>query len=159
VSRPTTVPTVPAKAVIVPLVAGSKPQTVLLAEDNPVNQKIVVALLSQLGYRIVLATNGAEAVQATRDNHLDLVLMDVQMPIMSGIEAALKIREEELGTGRRVPIIALTAHAMKGDAERCMAAGMDGHLAKPIARTLLFATLTQYCPTPELLDRARERTA
>jgi signal transduction histidine kinase/CheY-like chemotaxis protein len=153
------VPAAAARAVIVPLTVGATSRTVLLAEDNPVNQKIVVALLSQNGYRVVLATTGTEALQATRENRLDLVLMDVQMPVMGGIEAAQKIREEECGTGRRVPIIALTAHAMKGDEELCLSAGMDGYLTKPLARVRLIATLAKYCPISEPLDRSGERTA
>ena len=146
-------------AAIVPLVPGPASPTVLLAEDNPVNRKVVITLLGQLGYRVVVATNGTEALQATRDHPLDLVLMDVQMPLMSGIEAAQKIREEERGTARRVPIIALTAHAMKGDEERCLAAGMDGYLTKPLVRARLMATLAEYCPMPEPLDRPDRRTA
>jgi signal transduction histidine kinase/CheY-like chemotaxis protein len=155
-------PTMPrevAATVIVPLAVGRTTRTVLLAEDNPVNQKVVATLLAQLGYRIVLATNGMEAVEATRTNRLDLVLMDVQMPLLGGIEAARKIREEERGTGRRVPIIALTAHAMKGDEERCLAAGMDGYLTKPLARARLAATLAEYCPIQEELNRPDERLA
>jgi len=146
-------------AAIVPLASAPPSRTVLLAEDNPVNRRIVVTLLSQMGYRVVVATNGPEAVQATRDHVLDLVLMDVQMPLLNGLEAAQMIREEERTTGRRVPIIALTAHAMKGDEERCLEAGMDGYLTKPLARAQLVATLAQYCPLTEPLAHPRERTA
>jgi len=157
--RPRKVASAVVKAIIVPLADGTTPRTVLLAEDNPVNQKIVVALLSNLGHRVVLATTGSEALQATRGHRLDLVLMDVQMPIMGGLEAAQKIREEERGTGRRVPIIALTAHAMKGDEERCLAAGMDGYLTKPLVRARLMETLEEYFGAPEQHDRPGERTA
>ena len=144
---------------ILPLVRSAHSPTVLLAEDNPVNRKIVVALLSQMGYQVVIATNGTEALLSTREKQLDLVLMDVQLPGLSGIEAAQKIREEEVGTGRHLPIIALTAHALKGDEERCRAAGMDGYLTKPLARARLIAVLAEYCPIPEELDLPGERTA
>ena len=157
--RTQSTPSAVAKAIIVPLAAGTTSRTVLLAEDNPVNQKIVVALLTNLGYRVVLATTGSEALQATRGHQLDLVLMDVQMPVMGGIEAAQKIREEERGTGSRVPIIALTAHAMKGDEERCLAAGMDGYLTKPLVRARLLEKLAEYFGTPEPHDRPGERIA
>jgi signal transduction histidine kinase/CheY-like chemotaxis protein len=143
----------------VPLGSGPLTPTVLLAEDNPVNQRIVVTLLGKLGYRVIVANDGTEALQSIRENRPDLVLMDVQMPVLGGIEAARLIREEERGTGQRVRIIALTAHAMKGDEERCLAAGMDGYLTKPIARARLAAMLAEYCPIPEQVDRPGERTA
>jgi len=133
--------------------------TVLLAEDNPVNRKIVVALLEKLGYCAVVATDGMQAVQAVRESRPDLVLMDVQMPLLGGIEATQKIREEERGTGRHVPIIALTAHAMQGDEQRCLAAGMDGYLSKPIARARLFETLAEHCPIATPGDDIEERSA
>jgi PAS domain S-box-containing protein len=107
---------------------------VLLAEDNPVNQKLAVRLLEKLGHAVVLANNGREALEAVGREEFDVVLMDVQMPEMGGFEATAAIREAEAGGGRRVPIIALTAHAMKGDRERCLAAGMDGYVSKPIRR-------------------------
>ena len=153
------VPASLATAAIVPLVPGPMARTVLLAEDNPVNRKIVVALLSNLGYRVVVAINGTEAVQASRDQQLDLMLLDVQMPLLSGIEAAQQIREEERGTGRRVPIIALTARAMKGDEELCLAAGMDGYLTKPLPRARLIATMAEFCPIPDSPELPGERTA
>ena len=146
-------------AAVVPLAPDPAAPTVLLAEDNPVNRKVVATLLGQMGYRVVLATSGIEALQATREHRLDLVLMDVQMPLLSGLEAAQKIREEERGTGRRVPIIALTARAMKGDEESCLAAGMDGYLTKPLARARLVVTLAQYCPMPEPVAIPGERAA
>jgi signal transduction histidine kinase/DNA-binding response OmpR family regulator len=133
--------------------------TVLLAEDNPVNRKIVIALLEKLGYRVLVATDGMEALQATREHLLDLVLMDVEMPILGGIAVTLKIREEEKSSGRRTPILALTAHAMPGDEERCLAAGMDGFLTKPIARARLVEMLAQHCPIADPSADRQERSA
>jgi signal transduction histidine kinase/DNA-binding response OmpR family regulator len=158
-ARPEGMPDAAPKAVILPLAPSPTGPMVLLAEDNPVNRKVVVTLLGQMGYRVVVATNGNEALQATREHPLGLVLMDVQMPLMGGIEAAQKIREEERGSARRVPIIALTAHALKGDKERCLEAGMDGYLTKPLARARLIETMAEYCPIPEDHDREGERTA
>ncbi|WKB54217.1 response regulator [Eleftheria terrae] len=104
---------------------------VLLAEDNPVNQTLAVAMLAQLGMSCTLAANGIEAVeQAARGGH-DLVLMDVQMPVMGGLEATAEIRRKE-GDGPRLPIVAMTSYAMEGDRDRCMAAGMDDYVAKPV---------------------------
>jgi signal transduction histidine kinase/CheY-like chemotaxis protein len=104
----------------------------LLAEDNAVNQKLAVRLLEKQGHVVTVATDGREAVAAVERGDFDVVLMDVQMPNMSGLEAAAAIRILERGTGKHVPIVALTAHAMKGDEERCLKAGMDGYVAKPI---------------------------
>ena len=114
---------------------------VLVAEDNPTNQKLVVLLLEQQGYQVVLAANGEEAVARSAEQPFDLILMDVQMPRLSGIEATVAIRERERGTGVHVPIVALTAHAMSGDRERCLAAGMDGYVAKPLRSNELFAAI------------------
>jgi signal transduction histidine kinase/CheY-like chemotaxis protein len=105
---------------------------VLLAEDNPVNQRLAVRLLEKRGHYVVVAANGREALEALQKESFDLVFMDVQMPEMDGLEATAAIREKEKGTGVHRPIIALTAHAMKGDRERCLASGMDGYLTKPI---------------------------
>jgi CheY-like chemotaxis protein len=105
---------------------------VLLAEDNLVNQRLAVRLLEKRGHRVVVAANGLEALQALEKESFDLVLMDVQMPEMDGLEATAAIRKKEIGSGRRVPVVALTAHAMKGDREKCIEGGMDGYLTKPI---------------------------
>jgi two-component system, sensor histidine kinase and response regulator len=105
---------------------------VLLAEDNLVNQRLAVRLLEKRGHRVVVAANGLEALQALEKESFDLVLMDLQMPEMDGFEATAGIREKEKSTGLRQAVVALTAHAMKGDREKCLAAGMDGYLTKPI---------------------------
>jgi CheY-like chemotaxis protein/HPt (histidine-containing phosphotransfer) domain-containing protein len=105
---------------------------VLLAEDSPVNQKLAVRLLEKRGHRVSIAANGVEAVAAYRRGGHDVILMDVQMPDMDGYDATQAIRTIEQSTGKHVPIIAMTAHAMRGDRDRCLAAGMDYYLAKPI---------------------------
>jgi two-component system sensor histidine kinase/response regulator len=105
---------------------------VLLAEDNAINRELVVRLLSKRGHSVMVAWNGKQAAAAVESQRFDLVLMDVQMPEMDGFEATALIREMEKPTGMHIPIIALTAHAMKGDRERCLAAGMDGYVSKPV---------------------------
>ncbi|HLJ97569.1 MAG TPA: response regulator [Gemmataceae bacterium] len=119
---------------------------ILLAEDNAVNQKLVVRLMERAGHHVVVAENGRQAVALLEAQSVDLVLMDVQMPDMDGFEATAAIRRKEAATGGHVPIVAMTAHAMKGDRERCLAAGMDGYVAKPIQARELFAALDQLLP-------------
>ena len=106
--------------------------TVLLAEDNAVNQKLASRLLEKMGHQVTVAANGEEAVRAHLTAAFDVILMDVQMPEMNGFEATARIREREEITGEHVPIIALTAHAIQGDRERCLEAGMDDYLSKPL---------------------------
>jgi signal transduction histidine kinase/CheY-like chemotaxis protein len=113
------------------------PAEVLLAEDNVVNERVAVTLLTRRGHRVTVARDGLEALQAVEAGTFDLILMDVQMPGMSGLEVTAAIRERERATGGHVRIVAMTAHAMKGDRERCLAAGMDDYLAKPIDRQAL----------------------
>ncbi len=118
-----------------PVVARPAPErslSVLVAEDNPVNQRLVVRALQKRGHRVVVAGNGLGALAAMERESFDVVLMDVQMPEMDGLQATRIIREREAGSGRRVPVLALTAHALSGDRERCLEAGMDGYLSKPI---------------------------
>jgi CheY-like chemotaxis protein len=117
---------------------------VLLAEDNAVNQRLAVRLLEKRGHRVSVACNGREALNALEKETFDLVFMDVQMPEMDGLEATAAIREREKNTGLHQPIIALTAHAMKGDREKCLTAGMDGYLTKPIRPADLDEILEDY---------------
>ena len=107
------------------------PSSILIAGDNAVNRRLLVTILESRGHRVHAATNGAEAVEFFHAGEYDMVLMDVQMPEMDGIEATAAIRRSESGASH-VPIYAFTAHAMAGDRERCLAAGMDGYLAKPV---------------------------
>jgi CheY-like chemotaxis protein len=117
---------------------------ILVAEDNPVNQRLVGRLLEKRGHSVVLANNGREALAEIEKHIFDLVLMDVQMPEMDGMEATMSLRSKEKETGTRLAVIALTAHAMKGDEERCLAAGMDGYLTKPIRTKELDEILERY---------------
>ncbi|MBI2825025.1 MAG: PAS domain S-box protein [Planctomycetia bacterium] len=105
---------------------------ILLAEDNPINQKVAVHMLDNAGHRAVVAEDGKKALAALDQETFDVILMDVQMPEMDGYEATAAIRAREQGTDEHIPIIAMTAHAMAGDRERCLAAGMDGYVSKPI---------------------------
>jgi CheY-like chemotaxis protein/HPt (histidine-containing phosphotransfer) domain-containing protein len=131
---------------------------ILLAEDNAVNQKLVQRLLEKEGHQVVVVGNGLEVLkQLHSGDSFDLVLMDVQMPELDGLETTARIRQSEQGTGRRLPILAMTAHAMKGDRERCLAAGMDSYLAKPIhVRDLRqsMAAILATPRTPQLADGA-----
>jgi CheY-like chemotaxis protein len=122
---------------------------ILLAEDNPINQVVAVRMLEKRGHRVTVASNGKEAVAALARETFDLVLMDVQMPEMDGLEATATIRRAEEATGKHMAIFAMTAHAMKGDAERCRAAGMDGYLPKPIRPADLYALIDGCPPTPD----------
>jgi two-component system sensor histidine kinase/response regulator len=121
--------------------AHPPPSRILLAEDNVVNQRVAVRLLEKEGHYVVVAANGREAIAAWRDQLFDLILMDMQMPEMDGFETTSEIRRAEAGTNTRIPIIAMTAHAMTGDRERCLAAGMDDYIAKPVRKTDLMAII------------------
>jgi two-component system, sensor histidine kinase and response regulator len=114
---------------------------ILLAEDNVVNQVLAVRLLEKRGYSVVVAANGRAAVEALEKETFHLVLMDIQMPGMDEFEATAAIREAEKLTGKHIPIVAMTAHALKGDQDRCMAAGMHGYASKPIRSMDLFAVM------------------
>ncbi|QJW94947.1 response regulator [Frigoriglobus tundricola] len=119
----------------------SRPLEVLLAEDNLVNQRVAVRLIEKCGHKVTVANHGGEALTALSQKPFDLVLMDVQMPEMDGFEATRRIRADERDRVRRTPIVAMTAHAMAGDRERCLAGGMDDYLTKPIQREELFRVL------------------
>ncbi|HLH05066.1 MAG TPA: response regulator [Bryobacteraceae bacterium] len=126
---------------------------ILLAEDNKINQQLATTLLRKQGHHVEVAGNGAEAIIACENAPYDLVLMDVQMPVMGGFEATAKIREREQRTSTHLPIIAMTAHAMKGDRELCLAAGMDGYVSKPIRLQALLAEIEQVT-APDLASTA-----
>jgi CheY-like chemotaxis protein len=111
---------------------SGNPLRILLAEDNAVNQALAVRLLEKRGHSVTVAANGKEALAALAKSSYDVVLMDVQMPVMDGFEATAAIRFREKASGIHLPIIAMTAHAMAGDRSRCLAAGMDEYITKPI---------------------------
>ena len=119
------------------------PLHILLAEDNPINQLMVTRMLANRGHTVEIASTGAEALAALEQHTFDVVLMDVQMPEMDGFEATAAIRAQERATSRHIPIIAMTAHAMAGDREKCLNAGMDAYLSKPMAVNALYATINQ----------------
>jgi CheY-like chemotaxis protein/HPt (histidine-containing phosphotransfer) domain-containing protein len=117
---------------------------ILIAEDNQVNQRVAFLQLQQIGFSADVASNGEEAVEAANKKRYDLILMDCQMPVMDGFEATRQIRTAEVLTGRRVPIVAMTAHAMEGDREKCVAEGMDDYISKPVNPTVLSAILEKW---------------
>ncbi|MEI7500124.1 MAG: response regulator [Bacteroidota bacterium] len=119
--------------------------SILLAEDQLINQKIVVQLLAKKGWTATTAVNGIEAVQRAHDTEFDLILMDVMMPLMDGFEATRGIRNDKTGKNSKTPIIALTANAMKGDREKCLEAGMDHYISKPLHPEEVFQTIEKYC--------------
>ncbi len=121
---------------------------ILLAEDNLVNQKLAVRLLEKRGHAVTVAANGREAVDALEQRQFDVVLMDIQMPELDGFEATALIRQKESALGGHVPIIAMTAHALKGDRERCLAAGMDAYVSKPLQAESLLEAVEAYAAKP-----------
>jgi CheY-like chemotaxis protein len=125
-----------------PGMAARHPLRILLAEDNVVNQKLALRILQQMGYRADLASNGIEAVESVRRQTYDVVLMDVQMPEMDGLEASKRITTQ-WSAAERPRIVAMTANAMQGDREECLAAGMDDYITKPIRVEHLVTVLTQ----------------
>jgi CheY-like chemotaxis protein len=129
---------------------------VLVAEDNAVNQQVAVGMLERAGHEATVAANGREVLARLEKEAFDVVLMDVQMPELDGLETTAAIRDRERATGGHLPIVALTAHAMKGDAERCLAAGMDAYLAKPLQPRELASTIARVLGTPPPAPGAAE---
>jgi CheY-like chemotaxis protein len=121
--------------------ASSQSLRILLAEDNLVNQKVAMGMLGKMGHRITLATNGLEALEQWRQGDFDLILMDVQMPEMNGLQATMQIRREE-AIGVHVPIVAMTASAMSEERDRCLAAGMDDFISKPVSYKVIEQMIT-----------------
>ena len=126
----------------------------LLVEDNLVNQRLAMRLLEKMGHRVTLAVNGREALELLKPNFFDLVLMDIQMPVMGGVEATQKIRDAERHSGDQIPIIAMTAHAMAGDEEKYLSAGMNGYVSKPVRTGVLRAEIDRLTQ-PRLADTPR----
>ena len=116
---------------------------ILIAEDNPINQKLAVRLLQKQGHTSTVANNGREAVETWRRQPFDAILMDMMMPEMDGLEATITIRECEKATGTHIPIIAITANAMTGDRDKCLAAGMDEYISKPVDVAKLYDALNR----------------
>jgi two-component system, sensor histidine kinase and response regulator len=114
---------------------------ILLAEDNLVNQKVAMGMLGKMGHKVTLAKNGLEALEQWRQSNFDLILMDVQMPEMNGLQATVQIRQEE-ATGAHVPIVAMTASAMSEERDRCLGAGMDDFISKPVSYKLIEEMIT-----------------
>jgi two-component system, sensor histidine kinase and response regulator len=129
--------------IAVPAQPSARSLSVLIAEDNQVNQRVAAAILQKLGHRVTLAVNGSEAITKWREGEFDLVLMDVQMPEVDGFDATRAIRRDERSRGTRTPIIAMTAHAMTGDRERCLEAGMDDYVSKPVRKEALDAAIAR----------------
>jgi CheY-like chemotaxis protein len=127
-----------------PTDTASQGLRVLLVEDHPINQKLAISLIERAGHRVTLAKNGEEGLQAAMQHAFDLVLMDMQMPVMDGLEATRAIRAYEASQDKpRIPIVAMTANAMPSDRKACADAGMDGFLSKPFKANELRAMLTQ----------------
>ncbi|HET9322145.1 MAG TPA: response regulator, partial [Bryobacteraceae bacterium] len=125
---------------------------ILVAEDHPVNRKLVTKLLEKRGLIPVLAANGNEVIEALDSDTFDLILMDVQMPGMDGLQTTAVIREREKATGGRIPILAMTAHAMKQDRDRCLGAGMDAYVSKPVSPADLYREIEELLSAPAHRD-------
>lgn len=117
---------------------------VLVAEDNPINQKVTLRILGRRGYSVALADDGVDALERMRQERFDIVLMDVQMPRMDGLEATRRIRERELGGGSYTPVIGLSAYAMEGDEKQCLEAGMDAYVTKPVTPAALYEVVERW---------------
>jgi CheY-like chemotaxis protein len=130
---------------------------VLVAEDNVINQRVARGLLTARGHDVTVVSNGLKVLEALAGGSFDLVLMDVQMPEMDGFEATAAIRKRERGTGTHTRIVAMTAHAMTGDCDRCLRAGMDGYLSKPLDRHLLYSVIEEEAPVTAAARSGFER--
>ena len=139
--NPEAIRSLPAGTAVPSMFPGAQGMKILLAEDNAVNRKLATALLQKRGHQVVATENGREALNALERENFDLVLMDIQMPVLDGLDAIHAIRAKEQSSGSHLPIIALTAHAMKGDRERCLAAGADEYVTKPIRTPDLLAAI------------------
>ncbi|CAN7442481.1 response regulator [Phenylobacterium sp. LjRoot225] len=139
--------------------APSEPASlkILVAEDNAINQRVAQRLLERRGHRVEIVDDGAKAVEAVAGDGFDLVLMDVQMPVMDGFQATAAIRAAEMQTGAHIPIVAMTANAMRGDRERCLAAGMDGYVAKPLRANDFYAVVESRGKLRASTDGAEDR--
>jgi PAS domain S-box-containing protein len=148
------------RAAIVPQIINAQNQQrlILLAEDNLVNQQVALRVLNKMGYAVHVVNNGQEALVAIQSQHYSLVLMDCQMPVMDGLEATHAIRQREVENKLHIPIIAMTANAMQGDRERCLAAGMDDYISKPIDVESLATVLNTWMP-PEVIDSDSKKAA
>jgi signal transduction histidine kinase/CheY-like chemotaxis protein/ligand-binding sensor domain-containing protein len=135
----------PHAASVTPVQSGGKLR-ILVAEDNPINQRLAVSMLQKMGHTVMIASSGKDALDIYGRHTFDLIFMDVQMPEMDGLEAAAMIRTREENSATHIPIIAMTAHAMSGDRERCIAAGMDDYVAKPVSGKTLAAALERVVP-------------
>jgi signal transduction histidine kinase/CheY-like chemotaxis protein len=127
--------------------APAPPLRILVAEDNKVNQTVVSRILERAGHTVAIAMNGQEAAEMCLSGAFDLILMDVHMPVLDGFEATARIRACDRASGVHTPVIALTANAMSGDRERCLRAGMDGYISKPVSRDSLLQTIAQFAPS------------
>ncbi|MEK7327453.1 MAG: response regulator, partial [Chloroflexota bacterium] len=122
--------------------------SILLAEDNLVNKAVIARILEKRGWTVEAVENGQAAVELSAENHFDVILMDMQMPVLDGYNATVAIRARERATGRHVPIVGLTAYAMQGDRERCLLAGMDAYLAKPMKAAELYEAIEKILNLP-----------
>jgi two-component system, sensor histidine kinase and response regulator len=140
-------PAAPARASASARIANGRQLLVLVAEDNIVNQKVTVAMVERMGHRAIVVADGSDAIERWNQGDIDVILMDVQMPKMDGFDATRRIRQQEQAKGGHVPIVAMTAHAMTGDRERCLQSGMDDYVSKPVNRARLEQALAR-CTTP-----------
>ena len=130
---------------VAPMAPSLTALRVLVVDDNAVNRSVAAGMLGQLGHRVSIAANGREAVAAARGHRFDLILMDLQMPELDGLAATARIREAEVSLGRRTPIVAMTARAAEDDRARCLAAGMDDYVSKPVSKQQLLSAVTRAC--------------